>query len=243
MGTFTDVLRSFVEKALFSQSISSASPQKMAEGGNKTLSVDINPADFDRILEAEINKSIATSPAFKPTKEKVDQFSRGNVQKIQSLSTKAFGNIQSIATAPMQYMNGLLTKTLVKATAGVGIALVLLAFINFALDEAMKPGRALDRRFKRLAGDEIMSFWTLQEQEKLRSGFKEIRITTMPGLRGGASQVNGNLFQHQAVTGTLRNSVTDYTRTEEPQASSYTHPFSRIDEDGNPYLERRSFRR
>lgn len=236
MGSFTDALRSFVEKALFSQVISSASAQKMAEGGNKTETVDINPQDFDRIMQSEIDKAILASPDFKPVKEKMDKMDQGNVKKIQALSSKQFGNLTSLASNPAGFFSTGLIRILAKATGAVGIALVLMAFINFVIDEAMKPGRALDRRFKRLAGDEIMQFWTLQEQEKLRAGFTEVRVTTMPGLRGGAFQVDGNLFTHQFVTGTQQ-SVTDYRITTQ-KVATYTSSFSRLDSDGNPIWDR-----
>lgn len=236
MGTFTDALRSFVEKALFSQVISSASPKKMAEGGNKTESVDINPQDFDRIMQSEIDKAILQSVHYKPIKEKVDKWDMGNIGNLESLSSKQFSNIQSIATNPSGFFTSGFVRILAKATGAIGIALILMNFINFAIDEAMKPGRALDRRFKRLAGDEIMQFWTLQEQEKLRAGFTEVRVTTMPGLRGGASQVDGNLWQHQFVTGT-RQSVTDYRVTTQ-KVIPYSYMYSRVDSDGNPIFDR-----
>ena len=229
MGSFTDVLRQFVEKALYSQAISSANPTHT----NKTESVDINPADFDRILEGEIDKAIAESQEFKPTKSKVEQYSQGNVQKIQNLSSKSFSNLQSIASGPFAFVASVLTSTLAKAVTGVGIALIIMEFVKFAIDESMKPGRILDRRFKRLASEEIMLFMTHNEQEKLRRGFTEVRVTTQGGLRGGASQVNGNLFQHQAISGAM-GQPTEYRRDIEftPVKNNYSNFM--VDSDGNP---------
>lgn len=236
MGSFTDVLRQFVEKALFSQAISSASPFHV----NKTESVNINPADFDRILQTEIDKAIASSNELKPTVDKVTEYSAGNVDKLQNLSSKAFSNIEQIAHGPFAFVTSVMTKQLAKAVTGVGIALLIMQFVNFAIDEAMKPGRFLDRRFKRIASEEVLAFWTHQEQEKLRRGFTEVRVTTQAGLRGGAFQVNGNLFQHQAVSGTL-GAPTEYrqdAQVEDP-AQSYSYPYSQVDEEGNPTMPRR----
>ena len=64
----------------------------------------------------------------------------------------------------------------------------------------MQPGRMLDRRFKRIARIETMNFYERQLQEELRHGYQEIRVTTMQGLRGGQSQVNGNLFEFSSGT-------------------------------------------
>lgn len=235
MGSFTDVLRAFVEKALFSQAISSANPTHV----NKTDSVDINPGDFDRILETEIDKAISSSPQAKSTNEKMTEYESGNVEKIQNLSSKAFSNVSQIAHGPFAFISSIMTRQLAKAVTGVGIALIIMQFVNFAIDEAMKPGRFLDRRFRRLASDEILQFITHQEQEKLRRGFTEVRVTTQGGLRGGASQVSGNLFQHQSISGTL-GSPTEYKQDAviEEQGGP-VHPYSNVDADGNPVMPRR----
>ena len=87
------------------------------------------------------------------------------------------------------------------------IALIVYEITLFALDEMMKPGRPLDRRFKRIARLETMNFYERQLQEELRHGYQEIRVTTMPGLRGGQSQVNGNLFEFSSgATGIIQSS-------------------------------------
>lgn len=237
MGSFTDALRQFTEKAFDSLHITSANPTHT----NTVKDYDINPQDFDRIMQAEIDKAVLASVHFKPIKEKVDKWDMGNIGNLEALSSKQFGNIQSIASNPAGFFSSGLIKILAKATGAVGIALILMAFINFVIDESMKPGRALDRRFKRLAGDEIMQFWSLQEQEKLRAGFTEVRVTTMPGLRGGASQVDGNLFTHQFVTGTQQQ-VTDYRVTTQ-KIIPYTYMYSRVDSDGNPIFDRYGFGR
>ena len=52
-----------------------------------------------------------------------------------------------------------------------------------------------------------MNFYERQLQEELRHGYQEIRVTTMPGLRGGQSQVNGNLFEFSSgATGIIQSS-------------------------------------
>lgn len=53
-----------------------------------------------------------------------------------------------------------------------------------ALNEALKPGGPLDRRFKRIIGDEIAATSSLEEKAEVNQGFKVIRISTQPGLRG-----------------------------------------------------------
>lgn len=87
------------------------------------------------------------------------------------------------------------------------LALIIYEISLFVLDEMMKPGRPLDRRFKRIASLEVMNFYERQLQEEIRHGYQEIRVTTRTGLRGGASQVNGNLFEfNSGSTGIIQSS-------------------------------------
>ena len=52
-----------------------------------------------------------------------------------------------------------------------------------------------------------MNFYERTLQEELRHGYQEIRVTTQQGLRGGQSQVNGNLFEFSSgATGLIQSS-------------------------------------
>ena len=96
----------------------------------------------------------------------------------------------------------------------------------------MKPGRPLDRRFKRIARLETMNFYERQLQEELRHGYQEIRVTTMPGLRGGQSQVNGNLFEFSSgATGIIQSSP---YRSSQDIYRSNNSDGSVTDRQGNP---------
>ena len=65
---------------------------------------------------------------------------------------------------------------------GVGVfALATLIFeaVKFIIDELFKPGRDLDRTFKRTIRDEILLFNNEREQAELRQGFRSVIITTI----------------------------------------------------------------
>ena len=78
-------------------------------------------------------------------------------------------------------------------------ALLIDQAVKFVLNELMQPGRPFDRRFKRVIKDEILIFTNKKEKEELRRGFKEVRVTTRQGLRGGEGKVSGNLFVPFAI--------------------------------------------
>jgi len=130
------------------------------------------------------------------------QWKEGNVGKLQSFTQTQMSNLRQAITNPPEFMMSAMIKGLGRfgsaATKG-GIyavfALLIYSIILFTLNELMKPGRMFDRRFRRVARDEVFNFFSRQLQEEIRQGYQDIRITTVAGLRGGLSQVNGNLFQ------------------------------------------------
>jgi hypothetical protein len=140
-----------------------------------------------------------TSEDQKDLNDYTEALKSGNVDKIHAMGQQQFGNIKKIAGDPFQFITAALLKKFGKfARAGIWGAIALLAVevTKWAIDEMMKPGRPLDRRFRRKAQDEIFLFNERKEQQELRQGFKEVRVTTVQGLRGVASQgqVYGNLF-------------------------------------------------
>jgi hypothetical protein len=133
---------------------------------------------------------------------------------VQSFSTEQAGNLKKFVTNPSSFFIAGISKILGRyggaaAKGGVYAIIALLVYetVLFALDQIMAPGRLLDRRFKRIARLETMNFYERTLQEELRHGYQEIRVTTMAGLRGGESQVNGNLFEFgSGATGIIQSS-------------------------------------
>lgn len=228
---FTDVLKQFLERAFDSMHITSAGGDSPKV--NTVRDYDINPADFDSIIRVEMEKIIGESRQLKPFTEKIEEWEGGNVQDIQNMSSAQFGNIKSIAASPIGFIIGMLSKQLIKIVSVVGIAFLIAEIVKFVLDEAMKPGRMLDRRFRLTASEEVMNFWTHQEQEMLRRGFKDIRVSSMSGLRGGASQVSGNMFQHQSQLGTLQATTLYQTDIAPTPALYHNRPFT-VGRNGDP---------
>jgi hypothetical protein len=79
-----------------------------------------------------------------------------------------------------------------RAVIPIAVAMQIIGMIHSVIQEALKPGGPLDRRFKRIIGDEIAATADLNFKEEINQGFKVIRISTQPGLRGEAG-VSSNL--------------------------------------------------
>jgi hypothetical protein len=178
--------------------------QKDIEDEKKSAIKDLKKYEEDKQKDTKDEKESAIIKAWK----------EGNVGKINQLSTAHFANLRKAAINPGQYMLGAFVKTLGKVggaltkggLAGL-IAYLVYEIVLFTLDQLMMPGRWLDRRFKRIARLETMNFYERTLQEEIRHGYQEIRVTTMEGLRGGASQVNGNLFEFSSgATGIIQSS-------------------------------------
>lgn len=123
----------------------------------------------------------------------------GQIGDIQRMTNEQFGNVKQLATNPFAFVSGIFIKKLVRGGLIVGIALLIFEMIQFIIAELMKPGRWLDRRFRRIVQQEVLLFTEAQLQQELRQGFKEVRVTTMEGLRGGSGQVGGNFFNPERI--------------------------------------------
>ena len=169
----------------------------------------------------------------------VKQFQQGPVGKLNKFTSAQFANLRQAATNPGAFIVGAFTKKLGKyggmaAKGGIYAMIALLVYetILFVIDQLMQPGRWLDRRFRRIARVETLNFYERTLQEELRHGYQEIRVTTIQGLRGGESQVNGNLFEFSSTTtGILQSSP--YRSSQQVYGHAYLSG-SGVDNRGNP---------
>tara|TARA_R110000803_G_scaffold42047_5_gene90231 strand:- start:2167 stop:2910 length:744 start_codon:yes stop_codon:yes gene_type:complete len=132
---------------------------------------------------------------FSKLKDQVQQQEQklGAAQKAQQgLGGLAEGLDYARTLASRSNMVGSLGKIAKSAVLPVAITMQIVGMIHSVIQEALKPGGPLDRRFKRIIGDEIAATADLNFKEEVNQGFKVIRISTQPGLRG-ESGVSSNL--------------------------------------------------
>lgn len=188
--TLSDKVRLMIENAMTSAQITSSGGDSPKT--NKVVGTDFSSED----LETELFENLDVNEKGQELKDSMDQvkdFKAGNVGDLQGFTKQQFGNVRSLATNPLQFI----FSSFGRLGKGIGIiaaAGLLFEIVNFIFDEMTKPGRAWDRRFKRIASREIEIFTERQEQEELRYGERQVIVTTRPYLRGGRGQVSGNYY-------------------------------------------------
>ena len=173
-----------------------------SRGGIFGVRTDVKTSVRDKTSKAPFqrqNEFKKLKDEVRKQKELQDAWKNGNVAKIQSFSSNQFGNVRQVAVNPFQFIFGTVARKLGKlGRAGlfVGIGLIIAEIVKFVINEQLKPGRLLDRRFRFLADKQILINTNRREQQELRQRFKTVIVTTMPGLRGlnVQGQVSGNLF-------------------------------------------------
>lgn len=140
-------------------------------------------------FESEIKKMVKTSD----TGKKVTKFDKGNIGEINRLTSQQFGNIRQLATDPAGFIVQTFIRKFAKGVGIIAFALIIFESVKWIISEMLKPGRFLDLRFKRDINKEIIAFRRREDQQKLKQGFSNIIITTMPRLRGGQGQTVNTL--------------------------------------------------
>ena len=144
---------------------------------------------------------------FSKLKDRVDQqeqrISTSFQQKAQQgigLATQGIGYAQALggATAGAGSIMARIQGIAGKAFIPISVIMKVMEIASTVLNEALKPGGPLDRRFKRIIGDEIAATADLEFKEQVNQGFKVIRISTQPGLSGDAG-VTSNLQKRTTI--------------------------------------------
>ena len=150
---------------------------------------------------------------FSKLKDQVQQQEQkiGMAQKTQQglgVATQGIGFAQMLGGPNMAGKLGFIANIANKAFLPLAIVTTIIEIASGILNEALKPGGPLDRRFKRIIGDEIAATTDLEFKEEVNQGFKVIRISTQPSLRG-EDGVTSNLQKKTVMydLGTTRSMV------------------------------------
>jgi len=185
MGALTDAVR----RLLDSLQVSSASP------GHINVVLQTDPSiDLDSALEeAQKDTGIKQQKDTQETIKKVKRFDKGNVGEINRMTAQQFGNVRDLARNPFTFVLNTVFRKFARGVGIIALAVIIFEAVKFIISELLKPGRFLDRRFKREITKEIIQFRRREDQQKLKQGFTGIIITTMPRLRGGQNQTYNTL--------------------------------------------------
>jgi len=197
MGKLTEA----VNRLLSSLQITSASPGHINEVLQVDPSIDLDEALSDAVDEIDVKEQKDISESVK----KVKKFDKGNVGEMQRFTSSQFGNIREFSKNPLTFIIGTVFKKLAKGAGVLILVSLITAAVKIIISELLKPGRFLDRRFKRDITKEIIAFRRREDQQKLKQGFSNIIITTMPRLRGGQDQTYNTL--HDVRLGTFPQNI------------------------------------
>ena len=210
-----------IEIALTGAKITSASPghvntvfllEEMDHSDLETeirsiIEEEINFAEFEAIKAPDNLTGGDPADAAKLQKQ-IDTVSEdfSNLKKspfgdLASITGSQVSNLQSFSKNPFQFMLTNFFKKFAKGAGIIALATIIFAAVNLIINELLKPGRFLDRRFKRIAADEILLFNSREDVAELRQGFRTVTITTIPFLKGSQlrGQISGNLYNPTAI--------------------------------------------
>ena len=185
MGKLTEA----VNRLISSLQITSASPGHINEVLQTDPSIDLDEALTEALGDSNIKQQKET----KATIKKVKSFEKGNVGEINRFTSAQFGNVKEFARNPFTFITGTVFRKFAKGAGVIALAVIIFEAVKFIVSELLKPGRFLDRRFKRDITKEILQFKKREDQQKLKQGFSSIIITSMVGLRGGQGQTYNTL--------------------------------------------------
>jgi len=218
--TLSDTINRMIEVVLFGAKISSASPAKVntvtsldeieqadLESEIRTIiQEEISTQEIDAIKSSDIsskNKAAASEVDRKVDKltDTLDNLKESPFGTLESLTRSQVSNLQGFSRDPFKFLFANFFKKFAKGAGIIALATIIFAAVQLIISELLKPGRALDRRFKRVARDEFLLFNSREEQAELRQGFRTVTITTIPFLRGSElrGQISGNLYNPTAI--------------------------------------------
>jgi len=172
LGEISNKINEMINRILESAEWTSANPTHI----NTLIQVNaIENPDF----ENDIKKLVKGSPEGK----EFTKMKKGNVGELNRFTSQQFGNIREIATNPAGFIIQTFIRKFAKGVGLVAFALIIFEAVKWIISELLKPGRFLDIRFKRDINKEIIAFRRREDQQKLKQGFSNIIITTMPRLR------------------------------------------------------------
>jgi len=222
--TLSDSINRKIEVALLGAKITSAGTDKRI---NRVLSVDQQDhtdieSEIRAIVEEEVKNVIEeqsetriTGPAKAvqaddPAKTKkqvsaltetIENLRESPFGTMETLTRQQVSNLQGFSKDPFKFMLNKFFKKFARGAGIIALATIIFAAVELIISELFKPGRDLDRRFRRVAKDEILLFNSTEEQAELRQGFRTVTVTTIQFLKGNQlrGQISGNLYNPSAI--------------------------------------------
>jgi len=138
------------------------------------------------------------------TLKKVERWDKGNVGNLNQFTSAQMGNLKGFVENPATFIIGKVFGKLAKGVGVIAFAFIIFEAVKFIIRELLKPGRLLDLRFKRKIQEELIAFRRREDQQKLKQGFSNIIVTSMPRLRGSVNQARQTTNTLDAAAGRVK---------------------------------------
>ena len=182
--TFVEALRNFLESALFTMHITSASPGFV----NTLRDVDINPADFDQIIRDEIERIVTEREQEIKAQESTIESKVGS-----GAETNVGGGFESGAIGAVRTGTGIAQNPassiglLLRFIPHVALVTLVLSMIPIIIKELKRPGSIMDVRWKRMMTEEFNAFLDRQDQMNTFLGYRQVIVQSRAGFIANSS--------------------------------------------------------
>jgi len=204
LGKISEIINGMISKVLESSEFTSASPGHI----NTLIQINaIENPDFEskikeiikeetkNVIEKPDDSKVKQEKKLKIVEDKVKGFEKGNLGDIHNFTSEQFSNVKDLASDPAQFIFRSFFRKFARGAGVIGLALLIFEAVQWIISELLKPGRWLDRRFRREIENEILRFRSREEKQKLQQGFSQIIVTSTHSLRGGQGQTYNNYRQ------------------------------------------------
>lgn len=184
--TLVDLIRQMIEQAVTSAVISSAggdSPKK-----NYVMAVDINPVDFDSILNDEVRTLI--NDAMEERELAVFQNKKTPIKEAdpaKEVLSLVGGNLGASPTS--------IVSMLIPMLGPAMLVFLLPQIIKFVIGELIKPGGVFDTRFRREVEKEQFGFYNRQMQYDSQHGYRNVIIQGVNGFKKDQGSFHASAFR------------------------------------------------
>ena len=184
MGAFSDKINQMIEFALMGSEFTSASIGHI----NHFIHSDAwGNFDFEDEIKELINEAGGSSSTEGITKS-LKKIEDGPVGEISRMSSTQLGNFKNLLNDPSGFIMSTFIRKFSKGIGAVALAVIIGEAVKLILAEAIKPGRILDIRFKRMYRDETLANQQRANQQSIKQGFSSVIVTSMAGQRGSFNQ-------------------------------------------------------
>ena len=192
--TLSDEINRMIKTMLEGMKISSAGDINRAVNTAVEFTAEENP-DLENLIRnsTDDTEGVKEQRRTKEAVKKLESYDKGKIGEINNFTSQQMGNLIGFVDNPVQFIIQSVFRKFAKGAGIIAFALIIFEAVKWIISELLKPGRLLDLRFKRVAGEEILAFRKREDQQRLKQGFSNIIVTTSPRLRGGAGQIVNTL--------------------------------------------------